>query len=286
MRFNIDRFAPGPHECSAADMIVTTMPRDDVDVEDPTPAGGIGEPAAHRWGRALARRTDTAPRMAGIAARSRPVKSTKPVANTVGTMAPPTKPWITRKTAPSTRCPRPCPHSALDRREEPRGEREQPARRQRLREEGGQRDHHELGHEIAGLDPADLLRRGRQARLHVVERRRATIWMSSSAMNWPKAITAEDQVLARLRQVSGVGRQRAGRRAGRCGALWALRPGRSPRSLPGASGPISARSAVFAFMGLNPGVRASHSMTDHHIKQARRPCATTPTTNRRLARRC
>src|SRR6185437_16138557 len=39
---------------------------------------------------------DTRPRIAGTIARSLPVNSVKPVANTVGTIAPPTKPWIAR----------------------------------------------------------------------------------------------------------------------------------------------------------------------------------------------
>ena len=37
------------------------------------------------------------PRIAGIIARCLPSNSEKPVVNTVGTIAPPTKPWITRK---------------------------------------------------------------------------------------------------------------------------------------------------------------------------------------------
>src|SRR5689334_1952909 len=41
---------------------------------------------------------DTTPRIAGIIARRLPVKRVKPVANTVGTIAPPTKPWIARNT--------------------------------------------------------------------------------------------------------------------------------------------------------------------------------------------
>ncbi len=42
--------------------------------------------------------TDTMPRMAGISARSLPVNKVKPVANTVGTIAPPTKPCSARNT--------------------------------------------------------------------------------------------------------------------------------------------------------------------------------------------
>ncbi len=37
------------------------------------------------------------PRIAGIMARCLPVNIAKPVANTVGTIAPPTKPWMARK---------------------------------------------------------------------------------------------------------------------------------------------------------------------------------------------
>src|SRR5207248_7830465 len=40
---------------------------------------------------------ETMPRIAGIIARRGPSNMAKPVANTVGTIAPPTKPWIARK---------------------------------------------------------------------------------------------------------------------------------------------------------------------------------------------
>jgi hypothetical protein len=41
--------------------------------------------------------TETMPRIAGINARCLPSKIVKPTANTLGTIAPPTKPWMTRK---------------------------------------------------------------------------------------------------------------------------------------------------------------------------------------------
>lgn len=41
--------------------------------------------------------TETIPRIAGIRARCFPSKMVKPTANTLGTIAPPTKPWTARK---------------------------------------------------------------------------------------------------------------------------------------------------------------------------------------------
>ncbi len=41
--------------------------------------------------------TETMPRIAGISARCLPANIANPVAKTLGTMAPPTKPWTMRK---------------------------------------------------------------------------------------------------------------------------------------------------------------------------------------------
>ncbi len=49
-------------------------------------------------GPSVGARVETTPRIAGIIARCLPSNIVKPVANTVGTMAPPTKPWMARKT--------------------------------------------------------------------------------------------------------------------------------------------------------------------------------------------
>ena len=49
-------------------------------------------------GPSVGARVETMPRMAGIIARLLPENIAKPVANTVGTIAPPTKPWMARKT--------------------------------------------------------------------------------------------------------------------------------------------------------------------------------------------
>ena len=54
------------------------------------------------------------PRIAGISARCGPLNSAKPVANTVGTIAPPTKPWITRNSVIEWMS-QAIPHSALAR---------------------------------------------------------------------------------------------------------------------------------------------------------------------------
>jgi hypothetical protein len=57
---------------------------------------------------------DTMPRTAGIIARRLPVKSAKPVAKTVGTMAPPTNPCSARNTVIDWMS-HAMPHNRLDR---------------------------------------------------------------------------------------------------------------------------------------------------------------------------
>ncbi len=52
------------------------------------------------------------PRIAGIIARCGPENMTKPVAKTSGTIAPPTKPWMARKTIIDSMS-HASPHSAL-----------------------------------------------------------------------------------------------------------------------------------------------------------------------------
>src|ERR1044071_2203026 len=107
---------------------------------------------------------DTRPRIAGTRARSLPVNSIKPVANTVGTIAPPTKPWIARKQRHGLDRPRQAAHQARER-ERHRARREQPACRHRLGKERRQWNHHDLCHQVGGLHPGDFVRAGRQTGL-------------------------------------------------------------------------------------------------------------------------
>jgi len=95
-------------------------------------------------------------------------------------------------------------HSAqrTGQREQSGRQRVQPARRQRLRQERGERDHHQFRHQVAGLHPADLVRAGREPGLDLVERGGHDLDVDQRHEHAERH-HAEDQEFARQRQVGG-----------------------------------------------------------------------------------
>ena len=112
---------------------------------------------------------ETTPRIAGIIARCGPSKKAKPVANTSRDHRPADEALDGPEDDHRLEVPGRAAN-ALVSGEQAGRDGEQPARRQRLGQEGRERDHHDLGHQIGGLDPVDLVGAGREARLDVVHR--------------------------------------------------------------------------------------------------------------------
>ena len=125
-----------------------------------------------------------------------------PTTNTDGTIAPPVNPCSTRNAIIDSMF-HAKPHSTLDTVNSAGRHREQPARRHRLPEKRGERNHHEFRHQIGRLHPADLVRSGRQAGLHVVQRRRDDLNVEQRH-ELAERHHAEDQELARVRQRRGI----------------------------------------------------------------------------------
>ena len=94
----------------------------------------------------------------------------KAAANTVGIMAPPMKPCSARQTIISLDRGGGGAHDAHQREAAGR-DREEIARRERPAEEAGKRDHDDLGDEVGGLHPGDLVGARRQPGLDLGERR-------------------------------------------------------------------------------------------------------------------
>ena len=140
-----------------------------VDQEQPVPrvaARSASRRVSGRWSAPWWRSGRSAPTSAS---RFSPGNSRKVVANTVGIIAPPMKPCAARNTTISPRLEAPA-QAQREQREAERAGDEQHARGQQARQPAGQRDHDDLGDQVAGLHPGRLVRAGGQAGLDVGDR--------------------------------------------------------------------------------------------------------------------
>jgi hypothetical protein len=182
----------------------------DIDEEQPAPVQRVGDQSARR--RAKRRRQDADGAEDGrISARCLPENSVKPTANTSGTIAPPVKPCKGAEGDNRSDRPRQAAQQAGNREHGARSH-EQPARRQCPREEAGQRNHHQFGHQVGGLHPADFIRPGGEPA--ATSRCEAeTIWMSNRARNCPNAINPKIRNLRAVGMAVGSSDQSVPKRA-------------------------------------------------------------------------
>ena len=173
-------------------------PRRDVDVEDRTPADGFGQESADRRPKSWRQHRDHAQdRRYHRPLRTR--KEGETGGEHGGDHGAADKALQHAKGDHGLDVPG-RPAKRRRQRKKASGQGEQPAGGQGLGQEGGKRDHHQLGHQIAGLNPADLVGPRRQARLDVVQRGRDDLNIDQGH-ELAEGHNGEDKIFQRGRQV-------------------------------------------------------------------------------------